>query len=151
VFEASVPEGDVGKLRTGSQATLEISGVNRSLAATVIDISPIAEQNSRNYKVRLNIAGDTAAIRSGMYGTANIQIRKITATGIQKSALVTKTDGSTYVYVVENETAKLKPVKVLFQNSDVCAVSGIEATEVVVINGIGNLSDGTAIRIPKGE
>ena len=151
VFEASVPESDVSKLRTGSQASLDISGLGRSLSAAVIDVSPIAEQNSRNYKVRLSIAGDVAAIRSGMYGTANIQIRKITATGIQKSALVTKTDGSTYVYVVENETAKLKPVKVLFQNSDACAVSGIEPNEVVVVNGIGNLSDGSAIRIPKGE
>lgn len=151
IFEASVPEGDVNKLRTGLMATLDINGLSKPLGATVIDVSPIAEQNSRNYKVRLNIEGDVADIRSGMYGIASIQIRNISATGIQKSALVTKTDGSTYVYVVENETAKLKPVKVLFQNSEACAVSGIEPKEVVVINGIGNLSDGSAIRIPKGE
>jgi len=151
VFEASVPEGDVTKIRTGSKATIDINGINRSLEASVIDVSPIAEQNSRNYKVRLSIAGDVDTVRSGMYGTANIHIRKITGTGIQKSALVTKTDGSAFVYVVENETAKLKPVKVLFQNADACALSGIEPNEIVVINGIGNLSDGSAIRIPKGE
>ena len=81
----------------------------------------------------------------------NIQIRKLDAIGVPKSALVTNTDGSTYVYVVENETAKLKPIKVLYQNAETCAVSGIDANEVVVINGIGNLSDGSAVRIPKGQ
>jgi RND family efflux transporter MFP subunit len=151
VFEASVPESDVSKVRLGTQAILEVSGVSRSLSATVVDISSIAEQNSRNYRVRLSIAGNINDVRSGMYATANIQIRKLTATGIQKSALVTKTDGSTYVYVVENETAKLKGVKVLYQNADTCAVSGIEPDEVVVINGIANLSDGSAVRIPKGQ
>jgi len=151
VFEASVPESDVSKVRLGTQAILEVSGVSRSLPATVVDISSVAEQNSRNYRVRLSIAGNINDVRSGMYATANIQIRKLTATGIQKSALVTKTDGSTYVYVVENETAKLKAVKVLYQNAESCAVSGIESGEVVVINGIGNLSDGSAVRIPKGQ
>ena len=151
VFEASVPESDVNKVRQGTQAILEISGVNRSITAMVLDVSPIAEQNSRNYRVRLSITGDVSEVRSGMYGTANIQIRKLDAIGVPKSALVTKTDGSTYVYVVENETAKLKPIKVLYQNAETCAVSGIEADEVVVINGIGNLSDGSAIRIPKGQ
>jgi len=151
VFEASVPESDVSKVRLGTQAILDVSGVSRSLPATVVDISSIAEQNSRNYRVRLSIAGNINDVRSGMYATANIQIRKLTATGIQKSALVTKTDGSTYVYVVENETAKLKLVKVLYQNAETCAVSGIEPDEVVVINGIGNLSDGSAVRIPKGQ
>lgn len=151
VFEASVPESDVSKVRLGTQAILEVSGVSRSLPATVVDISSVAEQNSRNYRVRLSIAGNINDVRSGMYATANIQIRKLTATGIQKSALVTKTDGSTYVYVVENETAKLKVVKVLYQNAETCAVSGIEPDEVVVINGTGNLSDGSAVRIPKGQ
>jgi len=151
VFEANVPESDVSKVRLGTQAILDVSGVSRSLPATVVDISSIAEQNSRNYRVRLSIAGNINDVRSGMYATANIQIRKLTATGIQKSALVTKTDGSTYVYVVENETAKLKLVKVLYQNAETCAVSGIEPDEVVVINGIGNLSDGSAVRIPKGQ
>jgi HlyD family secretion protein len=151
VFEASVPEGDVNKVRQGTQASLEISGVNRAITALVMDVSPIAEQNSRNYRVRLSITGDVKEVRSGMYGTANIQIRKLTATGVPKSALVTKTDGSTYVYVVENETARLKQVKVLYQNAESCAVSGINADEVVVINGIGNLSDGSAVRIPKGQ
>ncbi len=151
VFEANVPEADVNKLKTGADAAVTISGITRSFSASVLDISPIAEQNSRSYRVRLSITGDLTEVRSGMYGTADIQIRSITATGIQKSALVTKTDGSTYVYVVESDTAKLKPVKVLFQNSDSCAVSGIEPDEVVVVNGISNLSDGSPIRIPKGE
>jgi RND family efflux transporter MFP subunit len=151
VFEASVPESDVSKVRLGTQAILEVTGVSRSLPATVVDISSVTEQNSRNYRVRLSIAGNINDVRSGMYATANIQIRKLTATGIQKSALVTKTDGSTYVYVVENETAKLKVVKVLYQNAETCAVSGIEPDEVVVINGTGNLSDGSAVRIPKGQ
>lgn len=151
VFEASVPEGDVSKLQPNAVASVEITGVAQKLTASVLDVSPVAEQNSRNYRVRLTIMDDAKNVRSGMYGIANIQIRKLTATGIQKSALVTKTDGSTYVYVVENDTARLRAVKVLFQNADACAVSGINPDEVIVTNGIGNLSDGSAIRIPKGE
>lgn len=151
IFEASVPESDISKVTIGTLATLEISGVSRSLPATVVDISPIAEQNSRNYRVRLSITGNINDVRSGMYATANIQIRKLTATGIPKAALVTKTDGSTYAYVVENDAAKLKPITVLYQNANECAVSGIQPGEAVVINGIGNLSDGSAVRIPKGQ
>jgi RND family efflux transporter MFP subunit len=150
IVEASVPESDVSKVTIGTLATLDISGVSRSLSASVVDISPIAEQNSRNYRVRLSIMGNINDVRSGMYATANIQIRKLTATGIPKAALVTKTDGSTYVYVVENETAKLKPITVMYQDANDCAVSGIQPGESVVINGIGNLSDGSAVRIPKG-
>jgi multidrug efflux pump subunit AcrA (membrane-fusion protein) len=146
-----VPEGDVSKLQPNAVASVEITGVAQKLTASVLDVSPVAEQNSRNYRVRLTIMDDAKNVRSGMYGIANIQIRKLTATGIQKSALVTKTDGSTYVYVVENDTARLRAVKVLFQNADACAVSGINPDEVIVTNGIGNLSDGSAIRIPKGE
>lgn len=151
VFEANVPEGDVSKLHLGSKADLNISGLNRTLSSQVLDISPIAEQNSRSYRVRLSITGNIADVRSGMYGTADIQIRQITATGIPKSAVVTKTDGSTFVYVVEQETAKLKPVKVVYQNVASCAIDGVEPGAVVVTNGVANLSDGSAIRIPKGQ
>lgn len=151
VFEANVPEGDVSKVRPGFTATLEISGVNRSLTANVIDISPLAEQNSRNFRVRLTVTGSINDLRSGMYGTANIEIRKFSATRIQKSALVTRTDGSTYIYVVENDTAKLVPVKVLYQTADASAVSGVEAHVTIVTNGTANLSDGALVRIPKGQ
>jgi RND family efflux transporter MFP subunit len=151
VFEASVPEGDVSKVRPGSVAKLDISGVNRSLSAEVLDVSPLAEQNSRNYRVRLSVKGEVTDLRSGMYGTASIEIRKFNATRIPKSALVTRTDGSTFVYGVENDIAKLIPVKVLYQNADACAISGVEANASIVSNGTANLSDGSPVRIPKGQ
>ena len=56
-----------------------------------------------------------------------------------------------YVYRLKGDTAEVVPVKVLYQDSDLMLISGVEANDVLVSDGQSRLKNGTRIEVVKGD
>ncbi|PHX39796.1 RND transporter MFP subunit [Pseudomonas sp. NZIPFR-PS5] len=56
-----------------------------------------------------------------------------------------------YVYRVKGDTAEVVPVKVLYQDSDLMLISGVEANDVLVSDGQSRLKNGSHIEVVKGD
>ena len=56
-----------------------------------------------------------------------------------------------YVYRIKGDTAEVVPVKVLYQDSDLMLISGVEANDVLVSDGQSRLKNGTRIEVVKGD
>lgn len=106
---ADVPESDITKLQNGMEATFTLDAFtdNRTLTARIISIAPSATllEGVPTYEVKMEIAGETAALKSGM--TANVTVqsahkenvvaiprRAVVRTGGQYKVRVISADGS---------------------------------------------------------
>ncbi len=56
-----------------------------------------------------------------------------------------------YVYRIKGDTAEVVPVKVLYQDSDLMLISGVEANDVLVSDGQSRLKNGSHIEVVKGD
>ncbi|MBD8598195.1 efflux RND transporter periplasmic adaptor subunit [Pseudomonas sp. W2Oct36] len=56
-----------------------------------------------------------------------------------------------YVYRIKGDTAEVVPVKVLYQDSDLMLISGVEANDVLVSDGQSRLKNGSYIEVVKGD
>lgn len=56
-----------------------------------------------------------------------------------------------YVYRIKGDTAEVVPVKVLYQDSDLMLISGVEANDVLVSDGQSRLKNGTRIEVVKAD
>lgn len=78
-------------------------------------------------------------------------------TGTEKDALkvppqvVQRGIDSHYVFRVTGDKAEVVPVKVLYQNSDLVLISGVNANDVLVSDGQSRLKDGAHIEIVKAD
>ncbi|MCF7542044.1 efflux RND transporter periplasmic adaptor subunit [Pseudomonas petrae] len=56
-----------------------------------------------------------------------------------------------YVYRVKGDTAEVVPVNVLYQDSDLMLISGVDANDVLVSDGQSRLKNGARIEVVKGD
>lgn len=56
-----------------------------------------------------------------------------------------------YVYRIKGDTAEVVPVNVLYQDSDLMLISGVEANDVLVSDGQSRLKNGARIEVVKGD
>lgn len=56
-----------------------------------------------------------------------------------------------YVYRVKGDRAEVVPVKVLYQDSDLMLISGVDANDVLVSDGQSRLKNGALVEVVKGD
>jgi RND family efflux transporter MFP subunit len=81
----------------------------------------------------------------GGYADVTLSARTIKDATLVPTAAVIQNARGTIVYVVENNKAILRPVKVLFAQGEEAAVSGVKSGESVVVDGKQNLRPNVAV------
>ena len=153
-MEISVPENRVEEVRTAQRIYVSFWALPEVvIEGKIREISPIADTATRTYKVRITLLNPPETIKLGM--TASAQIAGIggknqTALEIPLSALF-QTDGSTGVWVVNNEIVSLKSITVgEFGNAKIQVLSGLTPGETIVTAGIHKLREGQKVRLAEG-
>ena len=95
--------------------------------------------SSGTVQVRATFPNKDGKLWPGAYVDISQTVTTLTdAITIPQAAVVQGARG-TIVYVVENGKARLAPIKVIYAQGDVAAVSGIQAGDVVVMDGKQNV------------
>lgn len=146
--EINLPENRVEDIQRAPQLTVVFWALPEvSVTGIVREIAPMADANSRTYKVRISLKNPPEEIKLGM--TAEV---RITDAGNQVAAYIPisavyQTGETPAVWVVTNDVVNRRPVKIgMFGDNQVEVLDGLKGGEVIVIAGVHKLMEGQKVR-----
>lgn len=143
------------KLKIGGSAEVFVPGLDDPQAATIFLISPALDPGSTTVEVWLKLPNRGGHFKAGTPVHAVLRGATI-PNGLQilASAILPADDGSTTVLVMGSDgAAHRRPVKVGLRTAEsVQILSGVTASDMVIIEGGYGLDDGTKVKIgPKDD
>jgi RND family efflux transporter MFP subunit len=147
-LEASLSAADSVEVRVGQEATLQVEGTTRPIAARVARINPSAQAGSRSVLAYLSLT-DTAGLRQGLFAQGTVAIGKSSALALPLSAVRTDKPAP-YVQVVrDNKVAHVTVETGARGEADKdswVAVTGVQPGAVVIRGHVGPLREGTLVK-----
>lgn len=145
----AVPESEVGKLKTGMDATVFIPTISDSVKGRIHIINPQGDAVSKTYSVKILINNQNQRLLPGMIAYVSITPgMKENVITIPATAVVRDADDLTYVFVANDQNKVLRKrisVGVVTGNQEVVVREGLSVGDRVVIAGQSRLKDGDAI------
>lgn len=145
-----LPESDVGRISIGMPVVVTVAAYpDREFEGKVAVVIPAIDPVSRTVTVVAGIDNRSNALRPNMFATGRIlQPGGAEGVFVPRSAVMSDSStGTARVYVVQEETARLRVVQVGEQEGDlVRVVSGVSAGDEVATANLDQLFDGAVIR-----
>lgn len=153
IIRAKVDEENIAKIAAGQPADVLIDAMpGKVFQGSVAQLLSKANKESKTVDVKILINGSLPVFKSGM--TVDVSIiaeRKEKALFIPKQALVER-EGKQQVFVVKDGTAQLRAVKTGFSNKgQVEILDGLDENELIVVNGQGELKNGSTVAPKKSS
>ena len=153
-LEAAVSPEDVGSVRVGSVAQLQVDGLAQPVAARVVRINPSTQTGTRSVMTYLALEAQPG-LRQGLFARGVIELQRAMALVVPISA-VRVDQARPYVLVVAGDKAVQRAVT-LGARGDVSlggtAERGVEITsglaegETILRGSVGSLRDGTPVHL----
>ncbi|RAJ01553.1 RND family efflux transporter MFP subunit [Chitinophaga skermanii] len=151
----SVPEAQVITLKNGDKVNVTTNVYPETNYTGTISFIPAKGDATLNYPVQMevsNVSGKT--LKAGMYGTAHFGLPQMESTILVARSAFVGGVNSNQVYVLENNTAKLRKVvagKIFGDKVEIR--EGLAEGETVITSGQINLVDGSKVTIqqPAGK
>ncbi len=148
-LEIAVPEANLRFVRVGQPVKVRFDAVDRTINATIQQIVPTADPNSRSFLVKIPLSNSGRLI-SGMFGRIALPLGgKQETILIPADALIQRGQLQGVYVAVSNgsqSTAVLRWVKTgKQQNGQIEIVAGLMNGDRIITNNISQLSDGQPI------
>lgn len=143
-FEAAVPEAIIDRVALGAKLSVRIG--SNEIEGTVSEVSPAADPSSRTFLVKLDLP-PVRGLRTGQFGRVEIPVSETSVLRVPASAVIQRGQME-LAFVVVNKAAQLRIVKTGKRIGDeIEVVSGLNAGEKVVTEGVGGLVDGQPVEV----
>ena len=140
-IEADIPEALIASLKIG--ASLDVTPKAK---ATVAEISPTGDPNSRTFPVKLDLPAGNP-MRPGQFVRITVPVREYEALVIPAAALVQRGQLQ-MVFVNENNISKLRLFRTGRERSEgIEVLAGLDGGESLVIEGADKLMDGQPLTV----
>lgn len=150
-LQFTVPEKEVGKLRTGQDVIFKIDSFPHiEFKGHVSTIYPSLEERTRTLQAEALVPNRDARLKPGLFAkvvlytgeTGDIVVVPITA--------VLYEDSRVKVFVAEGDRAKERPVKIGAKYGEFLEVlEGLQKGETIVVVGQNNLAEGVKINVAR--
>jgi RND family efflux transporter MFP subunit len=148
---ASVPEGEISKIKSGADVQVIVKPLEKALPGKVTEVSTSAKNTGGQYLVKIALDKTDADILSGMYATVQFPVEKTTnstAILIPKKALVERGQLTGIYTVSQNNTAILRWLRIGRTFGDkVEVLSGLAVDENYIVSADGKLFNGAKLTI----
>jgi multidrug efflux pump subunit AcrA (membrane-fusion protein) len=149
-IQSYISEKDMASVKLGQKGviTFEPYG-NETFSATVSEISPVLNRNSRTLEIKLSIDELDSRIKSGMFGSVYLITEVLEDVMVIPSSSILKSDEGSYVYVVSSERkAEKRMVETgIAIDGKTVILSGLNESEELVVLGQTMLQPGAAVKI----
>ena len=132
---ASVPEDVCAKLHIDDPAHITLDAFpGREFTASIIQINPSADPQSRQFTVRVILSNPDNALKPGMFGRVKFVTEKLAGVNVvPREAVQTGRDGKFVTTVDSRQNARQVPVTVTAEDDDyVCIGSALKPGDKVV-------------------
>lgn len=145
-LEADVPEAVVGRLSLGDKLPVRITALESELAGVISEIAPAGDSSSRTFLVKLDLPS-SVGVRAGQFGRVAMPVGETAALRVPVAAVVVRGQME-LVFVLWQDKAQLRLIKTGKRlGGEVEVISGIEAGEKVVVEGVATLVDGQSLTL----
>lgn len=148
--EFGIVERDIQKLTLGQRAVVYVDAYpDKTFYGTLDNISPVVLGTSRTATARVRIENPDRQLLPGMFARIKILIyQKRNTIVVPTESILGKEDKFVYVITPEDNIAKKRSVRVGYSRDDYSQIdSGLEEGELVVLQGMEKLEDGTKVTI----
>lgn len=143
-LEADVPEAIIGGVQSGAPLPVRVAGAASVLDGVVSEVAPVADPNSRTFRVKLDLPA-AAGLRVGQFGRVAVPVGETTLPRVPAAAVVQRGQME-IIFVVVGQNAQLRLVKTGRRiGGEVELLSGVSAGEPVVVEGAAGLVDGQPV------
>jgi membrane fusion protein, multidrug efflux system len=156
----SVPQQDLGPLRSGAAVHVTAEGISVELVGKITAIDSIVDEATRNVRVQASLRNTDRMLRPGMFVNAEVRVGEgEPVSTVPASAILSAPYGDS-VFVIESmkdpkdpkgkayKGARQQFVKVGPGRGDqVAVVSGLKAGEEVATSGVFKLRNGAAVLV----
>ena len=149
-IEVNIAEDNLSKIKEGQEVTIKTDVFPLKTFEGKVSTISVKADASRKFKVTIEVKNTDQNLRAGLFAEVNFDALKANeqeALMIPREAIVGSLQNPS-VYIIENDTAKLKKIEVgAVVDGDVVVLSGLNGGEQVVTKGIINLADNTVVTI----
>jgi HlyD family secretion protein len=148
-IDLNIPEKYISHVLLDQNANITVDTYpNEKFKGVVTKISPVVDMDTRTAPVEITIDNKTHMLKSGMFARVSLIIGESKAVPVVlKEAIMGKTP-DVYVYVIENNKAILKNIKLGIRQDGYFEVKeGIKEGNAVVIMGQQRLKDGVSVKV----
>ena len=153
--EINLPENKLSSATVGKNVTVKFWALPNEIGGVIREVSPIADSVSRTYRVRISLFDAPSTIQLGMTASVTLiddsESNEKNDVSLPLSAIYQTGDQSKVWIVTEDNTVKLKNVKVNKLGDNEVIVSGINPNETVVIAGVHKLREGQKVQTRDNE
>lgn len=151
--EINVPENKLAEATVGKEVKIKFWALTDEINGVIREVSPMADSNSKTYKVKISLINVPSTIQLGMTASVILSGESATSTGmILPLSAIYQTDNQPKVWIVEEDnTVKLKDIKVEQLGDNEVEVSGVNANDLVVVAGVNKLRDGQKVQMKDKE
>ena len=143
-----VSESSVQKLKVGQLARVDLDAApGHPYTGRVVRLAPGLDPATRTLDAEVHLPNPNRELRAGMYGRASIVTAVHPGAVTVPSAAVQFTNGKTFVFVLEGEQVRRRPVTVGVDGEEwLEIVAGLGPNDEIVTAGLEGLSDGAKVR-----
>lgn len=146
-----VPEGRLNTIAPGMPCTVTFWALNNTVVnGNISEISPMADQATKTYKVRVALSNMPSEARLGMTAKVSLNEGKTNEILLPRSAIY-QTGSTPQVWIVRNNKVSLINVQAKgYKDDKVVITKGLQKGDVVVTAGINKLSNNMEVRLEGG-
>lgn len=151
---AAVAEKYGERISVGTPAEIRVDAFGeKTFNAEAYSVYPALDEQTHTIQIEIRLNNDDLLLKPGMFARVNLIIqRKDDAVVIPRDVILGERIGEPYVYVVESETARKRPVKIGIHQADKYEIiNGLNKGEKLVVNGMNYLVDGIKVDVVKLE
>ena len=141
VIRSGVTQEDVEKIKEGQTAKVKIN--DRVVEGVVSFIDSIPDQQTRTYNVEIELKETNFKI--GMIGKVSFIIGEEKGIWIPISSVMT--NGTDYVFVIENNKAMKKKISLGSIKGSMVLTNGLKPGDQVVVEGMKEITDGEIVEV----
>jgi multidrug efflux system membrane fusion protein len=145
IVVGEVNEREVHSLAVGNP------GAARLVDGTTVDgtiryLAPVADENTRTFRVELAVPNPDGALRAGMTAELELSAEEITAHSLSASALALADDGTVGVKAVDTESrVRFHPVEIVGTSNEGISVTGLPREIDIISLGQGFVVEGQLV------
>ena len=136
----------LNQIKEGQEVEVTIPDINKTTKGTIVEINPIAEEDTKKFKIKVNVDNKDSSIKDGMYSYVVVPAGEVNALSIEDEAVFVR-NLLNYVCKIENGEAKRIQVKLGATNLPYTQISSpdIKEGDRVVVKGVFGLEEGDKV------
>jgi membrane fusion protein, multidrug efflux system len=145
IVSGEVNEREVAELIVGSQGTTKLVD-GTELAGIIRYLAPVADPNTRSFKVELAVPNPDNAVRAGQTAEMRLYADRIRVHTLSAALLTLADDGTVGVKVVDNnDEARFYPVEIVGSSPGGMQVTGLPDAIRLITVGQGFVTEGQKV------